>query len=103
MTGSELYHRTISFDYGDDHRRALMEEVWSVTPWVVNVFSDNISSARERGMMEWCRKRIGDEAHPIHGMPGKWQRGGATIFGWTWFGFTDKADPEGASRGGFEE
>lgn len=82
---TDLYHRAISFDYGDEERRALMEKVWSVTPWMVDAFID--SDEREREVLHWCREHLGDEAWPIHGRPGVWQRGSATINGWTWFGF----------------
>lgn len=92
MTGSDLYHRIISFDYGDEKRRALMEKVWSITPWMVDAYTGRVSNERDIDIREWCRERIGDEAQPIHEMPGKWQRGGATIDGWTWFGFTNMAD-----------
>lgn len=85
--GSDLYHRTLAYDYGDADRSRLMAEVWSVTPWMVNVFTDNINGDRERNINDWCRSHFGDEAHPIHGRPGSWQRGGATIYGWTWYGF----------------
>lgn len=84
---SELYHRMLEYDYGDDDRRDLMEKVWSGTPWMVDTFTDGINSHREREITEWCRAEFGDEAWPIHGRPGTWHRGGATIHGWTWFGF----------------
>jgi hypothetical protein len=87
MSGNELYHRTISFDYGDEDRRALMEKVWTVTPWMVNAFTGSINDPREREIAEWCRAEFGDEAWPIHGRPGSWQRGSATIHGWTFLGF----------------
>lgn len=38
-------------------------------------------------IMDWARERFGDEAWPIHGKAGSWHRGGATVYGWTWFGF----------------
>lgn len=88
---TDLYRSTVSFEYGDEERRELMEKVWSVTPWMINCFTDSINSERERSMREWCRKNIGPEAWPIHCKAGNWQLGGATIHGWTWIGFTTEA------------
>lgn len=85
--GSDLFVQMQTFDYGDDERRDLMIEVWSPTPWIVDAFSDSVNSVTERAMLDWCRAAFGDEAWPIHGRPGEWQRGSATIHGWTWFGF----------------
>ena len=85
--GNDLYHRTITYDYQNEGRRALMEEVWSGTPWMVNAYTGRVSDDRWREMMVWCQDQFGPEAHPIHGMPGTWKVGGATVFGWTWFGF----------------
>lgn len=88
---TDLYERTITFDYGDSDRRDLMEKVWSVTPWMFDCFTGNINSERERAMREWCRTNIGEEAWPIHGRPGDWQLGGAVIYGWTWIGFAKES------------
>lgn len=87
MMATDLYRRTISFDYDDEDRRKLMEKVWSVTPWMIDCFTDGINSERERSIREWCYESIGPQAHPIHGKDGDWQLGGATIYGWTWLGF----------------
>lgn len=87
---TDLYERTITFDYDDEDRRDLMEKVWSVTPWMIDLFTGNINSDRERAIREWCRENIGPEAWPIHGRIGDWQLGSATIHGWTWIGFATK-------------
>ena len=90
--GTPLYDRLITYDYGDDERRDLMEKVWSVTPYVVNVMTGNINGDDWRAMMQWCREAFGAEAWPIHGREGKWQTGGATIFGETHIGFATSED-----------
>lgn len=90
MTGTELYERTIAFDYGDVERSDLMKKVWSVTPWMVDCYTGNINSDTEREMREWLYSNVGDQAFPIHGRPGNWQFGSATIHGWTWVGFSSK-------------
>lgn len=85
--GSGLYHRAM--DYYDEHDRdpALQHKVWDGRPWIVNAYTGRYDDGRDREMMSWCRDRFGEEAWPIHGRPGRWYRGGATIHGWTWFGF----------------
>ena len=36
---TDLYERTITFDYDDEDRRDLMKKVWSVTPWMIDLFT----------------------------------------------------------------
>jgi hypothetical protein len=89
--GTPLYDRTMSFTYEDEERGALMRKVWSGTPFMTNC---NTGAGDDRRMDEirmWCRERWGDEAWPIHGRPGRWYVGGATVFGWTWIGFESAA------------
>ncbi len=88
---SALHARMLEFDYGDDERSDLMRKVWAGTPWIVDAQTGPINSDTERAMIAWCREAFGDEAWPIHGRPGEWQRGSATIHGWTWMGFTTEA------------
>jgi hypothetical protein len=85
--GTPLYDRMLAYDYGDQERADLMREVWEGTPFMTNCNSGSIASDREREINDWCREHFGDEAWPIHGRPGNWQRGGATVYGWTWYGF----------------
>lgn len=87
-----LYQRMLAFDYGDQERSALMKEVWEGTPWMVETYSGRCGEERERNMMHWCYETFGEQASPIHERPGNWQRGGATIHGWTWFGFSTEAE-----------
>ena len=89
--GSPLFHRIVSFDYGDDERSALMLKVWSGTPWAVETWTGGIDNDQSREIMDWCRERWGDGALPIHGRPGRWYRGSATVHGWTFFGFETEA------------
>ena len=56
-------------------------------PWMVDAYTGSMSHDRDHEMCDWCREHFGDEAFPIHGRDGDWQRGGATIYGYTWFGF----------------
>jgi hypothetical protein len=81
----------MDFNHDDPDRAALMRQVWEGTPWMVDAFTDGTGSGRDREMRDWCREQFGPEAWPIHGRPGQWQRGSATINGWTWFGFATKA------------
>jgi hypothetical protein len=82
-----LHKRILSADYGDQERTDLMVKVWAGTPFVVNVRTGSINSEAEREIAEWCRESFGPDAWPIHGKPGKWQRGSATVHGETFMGF----------------
>lgn len=84
---TDLYKKMLDYDYGDDNRRNFMEKIWSGTPWMVDAYTGGYDDDRMRYMVDWCRERFGDEAWPIHGKPGSWQRGRVAFFGWTWFGF----------------
>lgn len=83
--GSDEFRKILEFNYRGDETSALMRKCWSVTPWVLDVFTGD--DARERQMIAWCYERYGRQASPIHGFEGTWQRGNATIHGWTWVGF----------------
>ena len=91
---TDLYHRTMAFDYGDEERDALMHKVWDGFPWMVNAYTGGYSrnQDREYDIQEWCRENIGEQASPIHGKPGRWYRGSATVDGWTFMGFATKED-----------
>ena len=90
--GSALYHRSMAF-YADRERDggALQHKVWDNTPWMTDAFTGRCGQERDLEMRTWCEERFGDEAWPIHGKAGNWNRGGATIYGWTWFGFATEA------------
>lgn len=91
---TDLYHRTMDFDYGDGGRCELMQRVWRDTPWMVDTYTGGYSRNRERehAMLMWCYDAFGEQASPIHGKPGHWQRGSATVDGWTWYGFSTEAE-----------
>ncbi|MCZ4284601.1 hypothetical protein O4H29_07100 [Marinobacter salarius] len=86
-TGSDLYQRQIA-----ECEDELMHKVWDNTPWMIDAYTGSISRDNERyqEIMEWCRDQFGPEAWPIHGKPGDWHCGGATVHGWTWLGFATK-------------
>jgi len=88
VNGSELYQRVITYFDKDEERDELSREVWSGTPWMVDAYTGKIENfGRYREIMDWCREQFGPEAWPIHGKPGSWHCGGATVMGWTWMGF----------------
>ncbi len=89
--GTDLYRRTVAYDYGDAERNDLMRRIWTPTPWMVSAFTGRCTEDRDRKMRNWCRDQFGYECFPIHKRPGTWQRGTATINGWTWFGFATEA------------
>ena len=82
--GTEIYKKI------DDSGTELMKKVWNGTPWIIDVFTDCVNSNRHRKIVEWCRTNFGNEASPIHGKEGNWQRGGVVIYGYTWLGFSTK-------------
>ncbi len=88
---TDLYHRMLAFNYGDPERADLMKKVWQGTPWMVDSYTGRTGDERERDMLHWCHETFGKQAWPLHGGEGTWQRGGATIHGWTWFGFSTEA------------
>ncbi|HEY0120630.1 MAG TPA: hypothetical protein VGC14_02525 [Rhizobium sp.] len=87
IMATDLYHRVLTYDYGDKERSDLMAKVWNVTPFVVNVRTGSIDSEEYRAMIDWLRDTFGDQAWPIHGRAGQWQTGRATVFGETFIGF----------------
>lgn len=83
IEGSELYQRQVA-NCGNE----LMHQVWDGTPWMVDAYTGTIENdGRYERMMRWCLDQFGFEAWPIHGKPGDWHSGGATVLGWTWMGF----------------
>lgn len=87
--GTELYREMLAFNYGDGERNEMMRNHWTGTPWMINIFTGSHPDGRDREMMEWCAERFGPEAWPYSTNPraGRWKRGGATVFGWGWYGF----------------
>lgn len=86
---TELFQRVMKWADGDERGGALMRRVWEPTPWMVIAFTGSLSSPGDRyeSMREWCLEQFGQECYVIHEKEGDWQRGGATAYGWTWFGF----------------
>ncbi len=85
--GSELYKRAMAYYEANDDRAELNHQVWDGTPWMVDAYTGRVNEDRWHAMVTWCREKFGDEAWPIHDKSGQWQRGMATINGWSWFGF----------------
>ena len=68
----------------------LQRKVWDGTPWIVDVYTGGSANVdRDRSIILWCADHFGEEAWPFTDEPraGRWKRGGATVFGWTWYGF----------------
>lgn len=89
-----LYREVLEFNSSDDERDQLSRKVWEGTPWMIDVYVGRIGEDRERSMLHWCYKTYGDCAHPFgkEPTPGRWRQGNATVFGWTWFGFSTEAE-----------
>jgi hypothetical protein len=71
----------------DAKRWELTMAIWQHTPFMTNCRTGSPGENRWREIMTWCRDHFGDECWPIHGRPGDWQTGSATVHGWTWIGF----------------
>ena len=86
---SALYHDIIAWNekQGDAERTALAHRVWDGTPWMVDWYGGRVDEARTRAMIEWCYEKFGEQAWWPSDRPGAWQRGSATVDGWTWWGF----------------
>lgn len=86
-SGTDLYRRALAFNDDDPESKDLTAKVWRDTPWMVDAYTGSHETARRHELMEWCREHFGPEAWPIHGHPGQWHSGAATVYGWTWMGF----------------
>lgn len=91
MTGTPLFERMLAYDYGDAERAELMREVWTPTPFMVNVNTSSIASNRDYEIHRWCREQFGPENWLLADKVGTWQRGSATVDGTTWYGFATEA------------
>ncbi len=85
--GSELFQKYVLAHAETD---ALSLQVWRGTPWMASLFTDD----RRRSIMDWMVARFGEPARPFGDdpTPGRWREGNATVFGWTWFGFSTEAE-----------
>lgn len=90
------YHAIMDYWKDDPEHLALEHKVWDPTPWVIAIrspYPDSSSASFKAGdvdrltHMDWLYRNLGDESRPIHGKPGDWQFGGATVDGETWLGF----------------
>jgi hypothetical protein len=63
----------------------LEHTVWDPTPWVIDIYSPH--DALRTSHICWLRENIGKESWPLHGEPGDWHFGGATVQGQVWLGF----------------
>jgi hypothetical protein len=78
---TELY--TTAIDGCMPEHRERMIQVWSPTPWMLDVKVMD----RRREIRRWCNRSLGPESSPIHGHNGNWREGGVIVNGKTWFGF----------------
>lgn len=78
---TELYQRAIN-ECLPEHKE-LMVQVWSPTPWMLDV-SVGSAEERRREIRNWCNRNLGTESSPIHGNDGNWHEGGVTNQGKTW-------------------
>lgn len=92
MAHKNIHAEIMQMNSGECERDTLMRDVWGGFPFVFDVFTDRINSDRDHDMRKFCRASFGREA--FLGKDGVWQRGGATVNGWTWFGFQREEDAQ---------
>ena len=85
--GTALYERMIERSKDDPDSGELMRQVWSPTPWIIEVRDFEPNSKEWFDFVRWALSELGDESMPLHGHAGVWRRGNATVFGETWYGF----------------
>lgn len=97
--GTDLYHRVMEFSVKEDRDGGeLTRQVWSGTPWMVSVFTGGLDASdptsRYRDIREWLYREMGDGSYPFEDAPryGRYWVGLATVVGWTWIGFAERAD-----------
>lgn len=86
--GSSLYQRFIAREPDGD----LQRRVWDPTPWMFDAYTGD--DRRRHAMRVWCYATFGPPTWPFGDdpRPGRWHEGSATVFGWTWFGFSTLAE-----------
>lgn len=65
----------------------LQHRVWDATPWMIDVYEGSMETMRYRDLIMWSDDKWGPQFWWPSGREGSWQRGSATVFGWTWWGF----------------
>lgn len=89
---TQLYQDTIDYWQAkqDQEYVDLHVQVWSGTPYMIDVFTGGTREeylTRTWDIHQWCLENLGADHYAITGKEGVWQRGGATVDGWTWYGF----------------
>lgn len=85
--GSEIFKRFIQESLPE--HKALNLEVWSPTPWMVDVFVGEYipHHSRNSEIRNWLQQNFGNESSPIHKALGLWHESSVTIHGYSWYGF----------------
>lgn len=88
MKGSKLFKQMIAVISDSEKTSELMKELWSPTPWMIDAFTDSNDSERYREILDWCHNKWGRESNNVEDR--NWRVGGATVYGYTWYGFKTK-------------
>lgn len=67
--------------------RAVLQDLWLATPWVINVKSGKPDEESYRELWGWLSKTFGEPDPLINGRAGEWRLGRSTLSGYTWLGF----------------
>jgi hypothetical protein len=86
---TDLYQRVM----GDtDPHLNINKRVWKDYPWLIDAFTGSHDDSRSREIQDWLHKEFGREGWALADRAGRWQRGSATVNGWTWHGFATRED-----------
>lgn len=85
LDGSPLW-RTV-LDRSVEEEQAGLASFWSRHRWICSGYTGRGRSIRMVEVCEWCATRLGPQADPYSDRAGRWLMAGATVNGWTWFGF----------------
>lgn len=88
VIGTDLYRRCCE---KWQPRDVLSLAMWSETPWMVDVYEGSFGTWQYRGndMVEYCLDKFGPQAF-LTRESGKWRCSGATVSGWTVYGFANE-------------
>jgi hypothetical protein len=89
---TELYTNALNYYKGkmSQEDADLHIKVWQPTPYMIDVFTGETREEyliMSKKIHDWCLDNLGKSHYSICNKIGVWQRGGATVDGWTWYGF----------------
>lgn len=89
---TRLYTEYVLAD--DSAHGEINRKCWEGNPWIVEAYTGRCGEDRDFAMRQWLHDTMGEQSWPFGQVAiyRRWFCGGATIHGWTWFGFATEAD-----------